>query len=70
MPILAIIYTVKGGGYSHSIHKVMKVGPQSTKEVGTHDAMQWFCKQTRWDHEGWPCGFVHLYKLVFDLAWV
>ena len=37
MPILAILYTAKGGS-SHSIHKVTEVGPQSTKGVGTQDA--------------------------------
>jgi hypothetical protein len=52
MPILAILYTVGGRGYSHSIHKVTEVGPQSTKGVGTHDAKWWFCKQTRWDFGG------------------
>ena len=40
------------GGYSHSIHKVTEVGPQSTKGVATQDARWWFCKQTRWDHGG------------------
>ena len=38
MPILAILYTVWGRGYSHSIHKVTEVGSQSTKGVGTHHA--------------------------------
>ena len=32
MPILAILYTACWGGvYSHFIHKVTKVGPQSTR---------------------------------------
>jgi hypothetical protein len=29
MPILDILYNVGGKGYSHSIHKVMKVGPHT-----------------------------------------
>ena len=31
MPIIAIMYTAWGRGYSHSIHKVAEVGLQSTK---------------------------------------
>ena len=31
MPILAILYIGGGRGYNHSIHKVTKVSPQSTK---------------------------------------
>ena len=34
MPILAILCTARGG-CSHYSHKVMEIGPQSTKEVGT-----------------------------------
>ena len=38
MPILVILYTGWERGYSHSIHKVMEGGQQSTKGVGTLDA--------------------------------
>jgi hypothetical protein len=40
MPIIAILYTGKGGGKgsSHSIYKAKEVGPKCTKGVSTWNA--------------------------------
>ena len=39
MAILVIVYTARGRGYNHTIHKVVEVGPRSITVTSGHVAL-------------------------------